>query len=85
MDKLKQEAVEIFQKHQFDEAIAKFTECLELDPLNINYNSAILFNRATAYQRLSKNAEAIADLTKAIEMNEDYMKAFLKRGELHML
>ena len=85
MDKLKQEAVEVFQKHQFDEAIAKFSECLELDPLNINYNSTILFNRASAYQRLSKNVEAIADLTKATEMNEDYMKAFLKRGELHML
>ena len=58
---------------------------MELDPLNINYNSTILFNRASCFTRLAKNVEAIADLTKAIQMNEDYMKAYLKRGELNML
>lgn len=85
MEKLKQEAVELFQKGEFQEAIAKFTECIELDPLNASYNSTILFNRASAFARLLKNAEAIADLSKAIDLNEDYMKAYLKRGELNMM
>jgi tetratricopeptide (TPR) repeat protein len=30
------------------------------------------------------NKEAINDLSKAIELNEDYTKAYLKRGELSM-
>ena len=58
---------------------------MEIEPLNATYNSTILFNRASAYARLSKNTEAVADLSKAIELNEEYMKAYLKRGELHIM
>jgi tetratricopeptide (TPR) repeat protein len=33
---------------------------------------------------MSKNTECLNDLSRAIELNEDYTKAYLKRGELNM-
>ena len=34
---------------------------------------------------MKKNDEALADLNKAIECNEDYAKAYVKRGEVNLL
>lgn len=56
-----------------------------MDPLNKSYNSTILFNRAVAYSKISLNTEAIKDLDSAIEMNEDYVKAYVKRGDINLL
>lgn len=84
MDKVKKEGTDLFSAHNFKEAIEKFTECLELDPLNHSYNSAILYNRASAYINLAMNSEALQDLNKAIEVNEEYVKAYMKRAEIHM-
>lgn len=38
MDKVKKEGTDLFSTHNYKEAIEKFTECLELDPLNHSYN-----------------------------------------------
>jgi len=35
MDKVKKEGAEFFSSMDFKNAIEKFTECLELDPLNL--------------------------------------------------
>ena len=74
----------MFKDGNFKEAIEKFSECLELDPNNETYNSQILFNRAQAYSRISMNKEALDDLTKALEMNPEYLKAQAKRAEIHL-
>ena len=34
--------------------------------------------------RLAQNKLAITDLTLAIELNEDYVKAIMKRAEVHL-
>lgn len=62
-EKLKAEGTYAFSNANYPEAIEKFTECLELDALNNSYNSTILFNRASAYQKLSQREAAIKDLT----------------------
>jgi tetratricopeptide (TPR) repeat protein len=49
MDKVKKEGTDAYSAQNYKEAIEKFTECLELDPNNNNFNSSILFNRASAY------------------------------------
>jgi tetratricopeptide (TPR) repeat protein len=66
------------------DAIEAFTTCLELDPLNSSYNSIIYLNRSLAYSKLKKNDDALSDLNKAIEANEEYAKAFVKRGEVNL-
>lgn len=85
LEKLKKEGTDAFQLGQFKEAVERFSECLELDPLNNNYNSTILFNRASAYARQCMNKEALADLNQAIDMNEEYVKALMRRSEIHLL
>jgi DnaJ family protein C protein 7 len=57
---------------------------LELDPLNIQYNCTILFNRASTYLKQGLRKEAIQDLNKALELNDEYVKALIKRSEIHM-
>ncbi|MFS8159966.1 MAG: tetratricopeptide repeat protein [Candidatus Roizmanbacteria bacterium] len=83
-EKMKNEASELFKANSFQEALAKFTECLSLDHLNRQYNSTILFNRAIVYCRISQNTEALADLSEAIKLNEDYTKAYIKRGDIYL-
>jgi len=85
MEKLKKEATDLFSAQNYKEAIERFSECLDLDPLNIQYNSTILFNKAVAYSKVSMNKEALDDLSKAIEMNDDYTKAYVKRGEINLV
>jgi len=83
-EKLKKEATELFTSGNYKESIERFSECLELDHLNNSYNSTILFNRAVAFTKLSQNKEAITDLDRAIELNGDYVKAYLKRGDINL-
>lgn len=37
-----------------------------------------------AYGKLGQQKDAISDLTRAIEINDEYTKAYIKRGELYM-
>jgi hypothetical protein len=37
-----------------------------------------------AFSKLSNNNEALKDLNRAIDLNEDYVKAILKRGDIYM-
>ena len=84
-ESLKAEAGELFKKGNYAEAIISFTAWLELFPNNKNYNALIYLNRAIWHSKLKKNDEALADLNKAIECNEDYAKAYVKRGEVNLL
>jgi hypothetical protein len=55
-----------------------------LDKLNNAYNQGILFNRACAYLKLTQKDLALKDLNTAIDLNEDYVKAIMKRSELYL-
>lgn len=82
--KMKEEAAAVFKEQKFEEAITKFEECLELDPMNGNYNSTLLLNIAIARVKQGNNSEALAALNKAIKYNPKYAKALVKRGEVRM-
>ena len=82
-ENLKNEAAEHFKKGEYNEANSIYTQCLELFPNNPQYNSTIYLNRAMSYSKQKKFEESLADLNKAIELNEKYAKAFVKRAEIH--
>ena len=84
MEKVKTEAGEEFKAQSFEAAIYKYSECLAFDPLNSEYNQAVLYNRACAYNRLGQNDKAIADLDTAIKHNPEYVKAFFKKGDIKL-
>lgn len=63
----KEEAGELFKAEKLDDAIAKFDECVRLDPLNLNYNATILLNKSIALTKQKKYEEAIKAVDKAIK------------------
>lgn len=83
-EKLKGEASEAFKKEEFKEAIELFSECVEACPFNSSFNSTIYLNRAISQFKLKNNTEAIRDLNLAIELNDNYAKAYVKRGEINL-
>ena len=82
LDSAKEEANKAFKNKNYEEAIKLYSKCLEIDENLDQFNSIILTNRAIAYSNIKKINDAINDLNKAIELNENYSKAYLKRGEL---
>jgi len=79
----KEEAGALFKADKLDEAIEKFDECLQLDPLNLNYNATILLNKSIALVKQEKKELALASLNKCLRMNPKYAKALVKRGEVY--
>ncbi|MEY4591180.1 MAG: hypothetical protein RIR18_75 [Pseudomonadota bacterium] len=64
---LEKEAARDCELGQFESALLKFSQCIELDPTN----SRSYANRAYALKRLGKNEEALDDYRQAIKMNPD--------------
>ena len=83
-NKMKEEAAGIFKEAKYEEAITKFEEILELDPINGAFNSTLLLNIAICQVKLGSNDKALVALNKAIKMNKKYAKALVKRGEVYM-
>ena len=59
---MKEEASKLFKDGKVDEAIVKFKECLEIDQLNVTYNSVIYLNLAIGLSKKKKDEEALAAL-----------------------
>jgi len=81
---LKEEATALFKIPKYTEAMELFTKCLEIDPLNANYNSIILFNMSVIFDKQGKQQDALRTLNKCLKFNPKYAKAFVKRGDMHV-
>lgn len=84
IEKQKEKANEIFKNGKYHEAIEQYTSLLEIDQSNRNFNSTIHANRALCYQKLNNNMEALKDINKSISLNENYIKAYMRRGNIYM-
>lgn len=77
--KLKEGVKLIYQK-DYENAILKLDEAIKL-----NSNSAELyFCRGIAYYKLDSYLKKIQDSTKAIELNPNYVDAYILRGGVHL-
>ena len=76
-DNIKKEANEFYNNYMNEDAIRKYTECLEIDKFNIIHNSIIYTNQALAKSRLHEYKSALKDLDRAILLNEKYAKVIL--------
>jgi tetratricopeptide (TPR) repeat protein len=63
-------------------AISLYDECLNLDPLNLSYNTQIVYNKACAVANTGDSQKALLLLESAIKMNPGYVKAYFKRGDI---
>jgi len=75
-EKKKVEGNDFMRDGKFNEAIASYTNAIDLDPNNAIYYS----NRAAAYAKLNDNKNSIMDCEKALRIDPLYSKAFGRMG-----
>ncbi|KAL0994690.1 hypothetical protein UPYG_G00125850 [Umbra pygmaea] len=81
---MKEQGNSQFKSGAHAEAEELYSAALGVCPVCYSQERAVLFsNRAAARLHLDKNEKAIADCTKAIELNPNYMRAILRRAELY--
>jgi len=73
-----------FKAGKYQEAYDLYTESLAIDPDNKHINAALYFNRATTCSKLNKLDDCIRDCTKAIELDNGYIKAYARRAKSYM-
>ncbi|XP_012058088.1 PREDICTED: dnaJ homolog subfamily C member 7 [Atta cephalotes] len=84
LKKKKEEGNAAFKREQYQEAYNLYNEALTIDPHNIMTNAKLHFNKATAAAKLGKLNESVAEYTKALNLNENYLKALSKRANIYM-
>ncbi|XP_031696705.1 tetratricopeptide repeat protein 1-like isoform X2 [Anarrhichthys ocellatus] len=81
---LKEKGNSQFKAGDWLEAERSYTDALVLCPVCFSRERAVVFsNRAAARLHLDLKDKAISDCTRAIDLNPDYVRALLRRAELH--
>lgn len=76
---LKQEGNTFFKNADYEKAIEKYTEAIDICPkINKNDRSILYGNRAAAHKHIGNQQIAIDDCTQAIELNSNYVKAYAR-------
>ena len=75
LDRMKADGNTEYKAGHWQAAIEKYSEALEVDPLNKGINSKLLQNRALCRNQLKDYKGAIADCEKAISLDPSYTKA----------
>ncbi|KZF24144.1 TPR-like protein [Xylona heveae TC161] len=81
LDRMKSEGNAAFQGRRYQEAVDMYTQALQVDPSNKGINSKLLQNRAMASIKLKNFKQAIADCTRALELDSSYLKARKTRAK----
>ncbi|KAJ8683501.1 hypothetical protein QAD02_019293 [Eretmocerus hayati] len=84
-NELKNRGNDQFRESDFTGATTTYTQALQICPLVFTKERAVLFaNRAAARTKFMNNKDpAVEDCTKAIELDSDYVKAYLRRAHLY--
>lgn len=90
-EKYRQEAVELkiegnkeFSIENYAKSINLYTEALNICPISYKDDRSIFYcNRAAAKIKINYTETAIEDCSKAIELNPNYIKAYLRRAKLY--
>ncbi|XP_050294825.1 serine/threonine-protein phosphatase 5 [Anthonomus grandis grandis] len=79
-EKFKTEANEYFKKQDYNRAIDLYTKAIEKNP-----NSSVYYaNRSFAYLKTECFGYALADASKAVELDKSYVKGFYRRAAANM-
>jgi len=84
MESAKDAANDAFKEGKTQQAFEMYTQALTLDPNHGPYNSVMRCNRAAAAMKQGRYDVAADDCTKAIEVNSEYTKAYLRRADCYM-
>ncbi|XP_042215215.1 RNA polymerase II-associated protein 3-like [Homarus americanus] len=73
---MKEAGNKLYGSGKLDDAIAKYTQGMALDPTN----AVLPANRAMAYIKLNKYTAAEADCNRSLKLEAGYIKAYLRRA-----
>ncbi|RWS21084.1 dnaJ subfamily C member 7-like protein, partial [Leptotrombidium deliense] len=80
---IKHEAKISIEKSQFCVAYRHYTNALTIDETNDWQNAKLYFNRSIVAVKMNNIRQAIDDCSRAIELKQNYLKAYLKRGTIY--
>ncbi|TNN85992.1 DnaJ subfamily C member 7 [Liparis tanakae] len=80
----REEGNKAFKEGNFEAAYELYSAALTIDPNNIKTNAKLCCNRATVGSKLKKLEQAVEDCTRAIKLDETYIKAYLRRAQCYM-
>eukprot|EP00475_Leptophrys_vorax_P009230 TRINITY_DN1609_c0_g1_i1.p1 TRINITY_DN1609_c0_g1~~TRINITY_DN1609_c0_g1_i1.p1 ORF type:complete len:304 (-),score=88.36 TRINITY_DN1609_c0_g1_i1:38-949(-) len=83
-DRLKSQGNDEFKAGNAQAAVDAYTQAINLDPKNRAFRCVLLCNRAAALMKLKKFEEALEDCDGALEIDENYRKAILRRAECRL-
>jgi len=75
----KEEGNAAFKQSDWESALTIYTDALEIDPHNKPTNAKLYNNRAMVNAKLKRLEASADDCSKAIELDENYQKAYLRR------
>lgn len=73
-----------FKEGKWQEAYDLYSEALAIDSNNKSINAILHYNRATTCAKLNKLDECIEECTKAIDLDDTYIKAYSRRAKTYM-
>ena len=76
----KNDADEKFRKGNYEEAINRYTDVLQVDPDAHVWNAIMFGNRAAASMRLGLFSEAVSDCHQSLVRDPEYVRAYLRRA-----
>jgi len=78
----KAEGNKLFQEEKYMEALEEYTKSLRSCPILFNKDRAIFHsNRSICYFKMKNDLKCIAECSKAIELNPNFIKPLLRRAE----
>ncbi|KAJ0181746.1 hypothetical protein K1T71_002468 [Dendrolimus kikuchii] len=79
----KEEGNEAFKMGRWQQALNLYNEALKIDKNNKTVNAKLYFNKATVCAKLNQIKEAAEACTSALELDENYVKALLRRARCY--
>lgn len=79
----KEEGNEAFKMGRWQQALALYNEALTIDKNNRTVNAKLHFNKATVCAKLNMLNETAEACTAALELDENYVKALLRRAKCY--
>mmetsp|Transcript_22092 Transcript_22092/g.48044 ORF Transcript_22092/g.48044 Transcript_22092/m.48044 type:complete len:531 (+) Transcript_22092:38-1630(+) len=85
LSKKKAEADTFYKSKNYEKAAELYSEALELTGCVGQYKAKLYFNRAMASHNLRKHPAVVEDCTNAISLDDEYVKAILRRAGSYLI